>query len=57
MYIIIPENINGLAAIIDKLDELDFRNFNRSEQLAHLCMSKFKIESQLDLIPTFNDVS
>ncbi|KAK0178748.1 hypothetical protein PV327_007611 [Microctonus hyperodae] len=56
MYIIIPERINGLTTIIDKINEIDFRNLNGFEYSIQLCMPKFKIESELDLIPIFNNM-
>ncbi|KAK0084673.1 hypothetical protein PV326_006199, partial [Microctonus aethiopoides] len=51
MYVILPVGNNRLDDIIDKIFKIEFVKLNSKKIETQLCMPKFKIESNLDLIP------
>ncbi|KAK0072825.1 hypothetical protein PV326_014081 [Microctonus aethiopoides] len=51
MYVILPVRNNRLDDIIDKIFKIEFVKLNREKSDIRLCMPKFKIESNLNLMP------
>lgn len=51
MVIIVPDNVNGLARLIENLESLDSNRLTKSgrSQSTTICLPKFKIESTINL--------
>ncbi|KAK0178750.1 hypothetical protein PV327_007613 [Microctonus hyperodae] len=47
MYIIMPNDIDGLDAITEKLHEIDFATLNAPKRIVDVYIPKFKIETKL----------
>lgn len=61
MVIVLPNTVNGLGQMIQKLDEINF-NYHAMEDdgwysKVHLHLPKFKIESTLSLVEPLTQVS
>lgn len=58
MFIILPNNINGLSKSEKSLHTLNFKNMHDNQRMTdmHLYMPKFKIESTLQLQPILENL-
>lgn len=57
MYVILPVGYNTLDDIMDKIFKIEFVKLNSEKSDLKLCMPKFKIERNLNLIPVLKKVS